>query len=97
MHKLLNIYHQLTDFVNENVGIDLSIGSILGFINLYILSKDNIEFATKIIASIILSLFIVIRIVFTIREDKRKSREAKLKEIEYENENYEFKKRNGLD
>jgi len=93
---MTKVYYQIAAFINEHVEVDLSIGSILGFTNFWILNKTDIEFFTKISASIILSLFIVIRILFAIREDKRKTREARFKEIEMEQETYEFKKRNDL-
>jgi hypothetical protein len=96
MTKLFHYYSQIATFINEHIEVDLSISSIIGAANFWVLSKDDIEFTTKIVASVVLTLFIVIRILFAIREDKRKTREARLKEIEMEQETYDWKKRNGI-
>jgi cbb3-type cytochrome oxidase subunit 3 len=97
MHKLINIYHQIADYVNEHAWPDATVGTSIGLLSIIGLSRDNVTFAGQLAILLLTILFLSVRIFFAYRKNKREEKESRLKEIEHENQNYEFRKRNGLD
>jgi len=89
------IYHEIASLVNDHPSIDISFAGLLGWINFQVLGSDMAAVGKGVILTLTIIL-IALRIVYMVKEDRRKSKEMRLKEMEREQETWEFKKRNGL-
>lgn len=93
MNRVYHIYNEFIKFANDHPSVDISAFSIMGWVNYRLI---EIEATGRFSVLILTGIAIIARLVFMYKEDKRKSKELKLKEMEREQEAWEFKKRNNL-
>jgi hypothetical protein len=97
MELIKMFWCQVSKLVNDYPEVDITVGTSIGTASIISLSKDEITFATQMLIAIVTIGFFFLRAIFAYKKNKREEIELKLKEMEREQEHWEFKKRNGLD